>query len=247
MTQRQWYLYQYLVTCPGGTAPGAPFVQLLPTGDIWCESITYRVPDGWNGKVGFYILQATAVIVPWSATPNFLIENKVTETVDVQDEVQGNLSVVMFNNGFLNHNLWVRIKGYPAVLIQGGTYGGVINPIPSENLSSAVTLAPPPAGSVVPNADGSCPIGYQLDPGGSGYCLPPPAPPTGAIPAGSGGTCPLGWMIDPGGSGYCVAAPPPPPGSIAPDQGGACPTGYVIDPGGSGYCVPGVETTVAVS
>lgn len=247
MTQRKWYYSNYLVTVPANTAIAAPVTIGLPTGDIWLESVRYYIPAGSGGCMGWYLAQSGVPIFPWTGNLAWIVENNVNDEIDVGDELQGNLAVVGYNLGQFQHQIRLRLKYYPAVLIGENADNPVI--IPTSQLSSSVSVnsSNAPADGVTPAADGSCPIGYVIDPNGSGLCIPASDLPAPSTPT-DGGTGTDG-SINP-----ILTAPGVVVGAAGADLGvlplladGSCPIGYVLASDGSGLCIPIGDLEMSVS
>lgn len=175
MTQRAWYYLNEAMTIPAGTPVATPVILPIPTGDIWLENIRYYVPPGNSLLAGWYLAMGNIPILPWGGNFAWFVEDNTYDTLEVQDEFQGNLNFVAYNLDVYSHTVALRIKfQFISTIGQQAETLAVISSSDVSEPDSTPAIAPPDDG-VSPNADGSCPIGYQQDPGGSGSCTPIPA------------------------------------------------------------------------
>lgn len=246
MTQRNWYYFNTIATVNAGTPLATPQTIGIPTGDIWLESIRYYIPNGSSGLMGWYLAQGGVPIFPWAGNLQWIVEQNTTDEIDVQDEFQGNLQVIGYNTGQFNHAIRFRLK-FQFLATAGSAQETLAVISPAAITTTNVTSLPPaPVGAVAPNSDGSCPVGYTIDPGGSETCIPIPPPPAGAVAPQPDGSCLPGYALDPAGSGYCVVTQPMDVGGQYPAADGSCPEGYALATDGSGLCVPLANLTQPV-
>lgn len=238
MTQRQWYYLNELCTVPPNTAVATPVIIPIPTGDIWLENVRYYIPPGPSLLMGWYLAMGGVPILPWTGNNAWIIENDSKDVLDVMDELQGNLQFVAYNTDIYQHSVQLRLKYYPATLIGNPIADTQALPTGALEQVAPIPSVPPPNDGIAPASDGSCPVGYIMDPAGSGFCIPQPPQPVGSIPPNTDGTCAAGYSIDPAGSGYCILTSAVDVNGIAPALDGSCPEGYTMSPSGSGLCVP---------
>lgn len=117
MSEPVQLIYQFSLTVPAGTAPGAPAVlpMALPSMEVvWVE---WRVPPGPRGDVGFWIGSHGESIVPFSNQPNpWIVTDDEGAHWDLTAQMDsGDWELVAYNVGVRAHTVTVRFGLAPVV------------------------------------------------------------------------------------------------------------------------------------
>lgn len=97
--------YAFSITAPAGTPIGAPITTNITMPTRIVRAIRARIPDGWNGVVGFALAFAGKAIIP--TMPNtWIIASGESIPIDVLNQPEsGAWQVQMYNTGVYPHTL----------------------------------------------------------------------------------------------------------------------------------------------
>lgn len=144
---------EFAVLVPAGTAVTAPLVTPIIFPDRIVTAISWRVPPGPSGKMGWQLTSAGAPVIPIQPKTYIVTDNQADTWPLAGYLDSGNWSVTAYNTGVYPHTVYLT---FLLDLI------GTVEPAsqqPSDGGLSVVGIT----GSVSPPATGSPP--------------PPPAPP----------------------------------------------------------------------
>lgn len=100
-------IFHFTVTVPAGTPQAAPLVTLTQFRAAEVERITWRLPPGTAGKVGFQIGARNVQIIP-QAAGQFIVAEGGSGSFDLEGQHNtGDWSVIAYNTGLFPHNIYV--------------------------------------------------------------------------------------------------------------------------------------------
>lgn len=130
-----WTLQQYQVTVPAQTPIDDPQVTDLPVTQNTVVWVSWRVPPGPNGQMGFYLSMGGIQVVP-AGTLNWVIANDEEQIVSLTNlPDSGAWQVTAYNLGAYAHSVTVRFAVTP-VQVQAASSPYPTTVIPSSSLTS---------------------------------------------------------------------------------------------------------------
>jgi poly(A) polymerase Pap1 len=118
------------VTVPVAQPANNPLVSRPLIGNIWLESVEIQVPAGHMGQTGIVIRNNGTQIVPWSATPHFIIVNNAILHYNIGVEVDTRLAVATFNTDAFVHTFYLRFFGIPMNLVNARLNPAIVPLVP---------------------------------------------------------------------------------------------------------------------
>lgn len=145
-------VYSFQVTVQPGTLASAPLVTALPMPTRTVKKIRVRIPDGWNGNVGYGIGSAGVVTIPtvpgtWITASGESIEYLPEDVVD-----SGSWQVQLWNVGAFAHTIYLyftvelpdvadpQLALSPIVAADISTPPVIVAPTVTDNLPAAPEL-----------------------------------------------------------------------------------------------------------
>jgi hypothetical protein len=149
---------EFAVLIPAGTAKAAPLVTNISFPERLVTAVTYRVPPGPSGLMGWALTSAGTPVIP--IQPNtYMVTDNQADTWDLEGYLDsGNWQVTGYNTGIYPHTVYLTFQlDLPGSAVSSppppaGTGAGVVG-------STGTVTTPPPAGggggSSAPPADDS--------------------------------------------------------------------------------------------
>ena len=128
----------FQVTVPAGTPQNAPQVFNLTMPPRVVRRITWTVPPGPRGNVGFQVGMAGTQLIPYNPG-GFVVADGESEDWDLEElPSSGAWQVIAYNLGLYPHTLYFRFL----VDLPGSTAQPLLAPIPTEQLSQPADQVP---------------------------------------------------------------------------------------------------------
>jgi hypothetical protein len=108
------------VTFPPNTPASAPVVFNMTNADILLVRVDVKVPPGPGGAMGFQMLYAGNVFLPWGPLTQFLVLDNDDIGFDVNTEIGGPMQVRGYNTGFWPHSIYLRFEYIPIGAVSSG-------------------------------------------------------------------------------------------------------------------------------
>lgn len=120
---------EFAVTVPAGTTVAAPLVTDISFPERVVTAISWRVPPGPSGRLGWQLTSAGAPVIPIQQRTYVVTDNQ-SDTWLVDGYLDsGNWQVTAFNTGVYPHTVYfsfqLDIPGLPASPVGGGLGNGV--------------------------------------------------------------------------------------------------------------------------
>lgn len=206
----------FQVTIPAGTAKASPQTTNLTMPQRILRAVSFLIPDGANGNVGFALGAAGQPVVPFD-TGTWIVGNDETINWELEGQIDsGAWQFFGYNTGQFDHTIYVRMLLDP-VAAAPVTFGPT--PQPSGDLSGIIVGGGVPAVPVVPEPP---PVPVTAPPPPVAPPPPPPyvPPPPPVAPPPPAYTPPPPVAPPPPPPAYTppppVATPPPPPAYTPP-------------------------------
>lgn len=124
----------FTLVVPAGTTAAAPFVLDCTFPARQVDSITWRVPPGPRGVMGWQIQNSGLRILP-TAPDAWIVTDDEKDTWDLEDAItSGSWQLAGYNTGANNHSVYVRFN----VSLPGtGANAGNTLILPNSSLSGA--------------------------------------------------------------------------------------------------------------
>ncbi len=101
---------EFAVTTPAGTANAVPLVTNIRFPERIVTSITYRVPPGPSGLMGWALTSSGAPVIP--IQPNtFMVTDNQADTWELEGYLDsGNWQVTSYNTGIYPHTVYLTFQ-----------------------------------------------------------------------------------------------------------------------------------------
>lgn len=138
---------EFVVTVPAGTAKAAPAVTNISFPERTVDAISWRVPPGPSGLMGWQLTSAGTPVIP--IQPNtFMVTDNQSDTWYLEDYLDsGNWQVTAYNTGIYPHSVYLTFllslpgAGTPPPVPPSGAAVDVVG------TEGSVPTAPPSSGS----------------------------------------------------------------------------------------------------
>lgn len=138
---------EFVVTVPAGTAKAAPAVTNISFPGRVVDAISWRVPPGPSGLMGWQLTSAGTPVIPIQQN-TFMVTDNQSDTWYLEDYLDsGNWQVSAYNTGIYPHSVYLTFLlslpgagATPPVPLSGAAVGVV-------GVGGSVPTAPPSGGS----------------------------------------------------------------------------------------------------